>query len=262
MIISIIINFIISIVVFIVIFFDLATGSEILVAETEDESYLTLVGFVVLLSVSYLLTVVTLFYATALTSHVLKIFSGQATTFSENVSTAANRLPAILTFALITLTVGVILRTIEERFKLVGLIVARLLGVIWALATSFVVPIIADSGSGGFSALKESGILFKKTWGETITSRIALGGALYLIYFAVAIPVLILLMVLLIPLLGMTGMFIAIAVFIIPVIVLSMVEAIATNVLNVALYYYAKNGSIPPSFSPELISSVFYDRKH
>lgn len=54
---------------------------------------------------------------------------------------------------------------------------------------------------------------------------------------------------------------IALAFFYVSILIIMTLEALTTNVLNVALYYYAKNKSIPPSFSPELLASAFVNKK-
>ena len=221
----------------------------------------TVLGFIVTVLFGYVGTFVTYYYGVALASHVLAIFHATPGTYKEHIALARKRLPAIAVYALIATVVGYILRTIEERFKIIGWIIARILGVLWALATTFVLPIIADTNENAPKSIKHSIALFKSTWGETITGRIALTGFLFIIYFLIGIPVTIALTVGLGTLFGIIGAVIAIVIFIIGIIIISTLEVLASNVLNVSLYYYAQYKTIPPSFSPELLASVFVAKK-
>lgn len=221
----------------------------------------TLAGLVVLIITGFIGTFITYYYAAALSSHVLGIFRGTPGTYAQHIGVARGRLPAIAVYALIATTVGLILRTLEERFKFVGWIAARLFGALWNLATSFVLPIIADTNESGVSSIKQSVRLFKATWGETITSRVSLGGLIFLIYFLVAIPASVVVALAFGFLFGAVGYIIAASLFFIGIIVLSVLEVLASNILNVSLYYYAQYKVVPPSFSPELLASVFASKK-
>jgi hypothetical protein len=218
-------------------------------------------GIIVAALFGYIGTFVTYYYGVALASHVLAIFHAKPGTYKDHIALARKRLPAIALYALIATVVGYILRMIEERFKIVGLIISRIIGVLWALATTFVLPIIADTNENAPQSIKHSIALFKSNWGETITGRIALTGFLFLIYFLIGIPVTIGLTLGLGMLFGVVGVIIAIVLFVIGIIVISTLEVLASNVLNVSLYYYAQYKTIPPSFSPELLASVFVAKK-
>ena len=222
---------------------------------------LTIPGFIVTVIFGYVGTFVTYYYGVALASHVLAIFHATPGKYKDHIAVARKRLPAIAVYALIATVVGYILRTIEERFKFIGWIISRILGVLWTLATTFVLPVIADTNENAPKSIKHSITLFKSTWGETITGRIALTGFLFVIYFLIGIPVTIALTIGLGTLFGIIGVIIAIVIFIIGIIVISTLEVLASNVLNVSLYYYAQYKIIPPSFSPALLASVFVAKK-
>lgn len=223
--------------------------------------YATLPGLLIGAIVAFLGTFVTYFYGTALSSHVLAIFRGTTSTYQQHIAHAKTRIVAIATYALIATVVGYLLRLIEERFRLVGWIIARILGALWTLATSFVLPIIADSEESGPQSIKHSVGLFKKTWGETIVSRVSLTGLITIIYLFVGIPATIVLAILLSMLIGPFGFLAALIIYILGMIVLIALSSLASSILNVSLYYYAQYGVIPPSFSPELLASVFVPKK-
>lgn len=224
-------------------------------AATEEElrysPTLLLIGLSVL--ATYLSTVITFYYTTGLSVRVLRIFSGQPSTYGETMSIARSKLPAIATYALIVTIVGYILRFIEQRFKFVGAIVAYFLGILWELATSFAIPVIADSNKSGVGAIRESITLFKANWGETITGRVTLGAVLVIGFMLVAIPLIIISFVVF----GPAGLLLGLVALVPLILLVATLDAVATNILNVALYYYANTKAIPPAFSAELLASAF-----
>jgi hypothetical protein len=101
---------------------------------------------------------------------------------------AMARLPLIIGWALLSATVGLVLRVIEERSEKVGRIVAGLLGIAWGVVTYLVVPVLVVERKGPFAAMKSSGALLKQTWGERIVGGFSFGS----IFFLLAIPAIIL----------------------------------------------------------------------
>lgn len=263
---TILISFIILVILTVLIIVD-STNAQILfyptTTDTDGSSSfgMTGLGFLVLVLASYLITFGTYYYGTALASHVLGIFRAKPETYAYHIALARKKLPTIALYALIATVIGYILRFIEERFKLIGLLISRILGALWSLATSFVLPVIADSDDNAVASIKESVALFKANWGQTITGRIALTGFVFLLYFLIGIPVSIVLLFILASLFGVVGVFIAIGLFILGLVIISILESLASNILNVSLYYYARYKTIPPSFSPELLASVFINKK-
>lgn len=221
----------------------------------------TLAGIGVGVIFGFVGTVIAYYYATALSSHVLGIFRGTPGTYAQHISVARAKLPAIIAYAAIATAVGYLLRLLEERFRWVGWIISKILGALWTLATSFVLPIIADSDDNGPAAIKRSVALFKTTWGETIASRVSLTGLVILLYLLIATPLAFILSFVMMPILGVIGALIVIALYIIGIVILSVLGALAENILNACLYYYAQYGAIPPAYSPELLASVFIDKK-
>lgn len=205
-------------------------------------------------------TFVTYFFTVALSTHVLSVFRGKPSTFSENIAATRRKIPAILTYTLISVTVGFILRFIEERLRILGYIISMILGALWSLLTTFTLPVIADSDESGGAAVKTSFQLFKANWGQTIASRVGLGGLASIFYVMIIIPVSIGLLFLVAPL-GLVGMYILLGVIILTLVAFAMVVSLATSVLNVSLYYYARYNAIPPSFDAELLASAFIEKK-
>src|ERR1019366_6517322 len=115
-------------------------------------------------------------------------------TVGDGFRAAAARLPMIAGWAVVSATVGLILRLIEDRSKWVGRIVAGLLraaragagllGAAWTVVSFLVVPMLVVENKSPFAALQESAALVKKTWGEQVAGNFGFG----LVFFLAAIP--------------------------------------------------------------------------
>lgn len=234
--------------------------SNLQVNGAEEVTAFTLPGLAVLAVWAIAQTVIAFFYATALSSHVLSIFRAQPSTYAKNIKLARTKIGSIITFSVIFVVVGFLINLLQ-RIRFVGWILSKIIGFIWSLATSFSVPLIADKEIGGAKAIKESILLFRQSWGETIVSRVSVGGLFFLIYFCIAIPVTIGLAIGLNFLFGGAGMLIAFILLIISIVIMGVIESLVTNVLNVALYYYATYKIIPPSFDAALLASFYRSKK-
>ncbi|HEX4794836.1 MAG TPA: DUF6159 family protein [Humisphaera sp.] len=124
------------------------------------------------------------FFNVAMVACALERMSGGEPTVGFGFGAAASKLPAIAGWSLVSATVGMILRLIEERSNFIGSLVAGLLGSAWTLVSYLAVPVMVAEGLGPIAALKESGRLLKKTWGEQLISSFGFG----LIFGLLSIP--------------------------------------------------------------------------
>jgi hypothetical protein len=198
------------------------------------------------------------FYGAALAAQVLDGFHGKNQGHKTYFAIARSKFGTLFLYAVIQATVGIILDYIAERFKLIGRIVARLLGTAWTLATTFTLPIIITSNDSAPAAIKKSAKLFTSTWGETIAARGSLGIIIFVVNI-VLIPLYIGLIVVG-AILGSWGIIAAIALIILFDLALGLLSFTITQVTNTGLYYYATTQQIPPSFSPELLQSLLVQK--
>jgi hypothetical protein len=120
------------------------------------------------------------FFNSALVGAALIRMEGGDPTISDGMSIAMDRLGAILGYAALSATVGMILRFISERSGFLGRMVVGLVGVGWTLATYLAVPVLVTRNIGPVDAVKESAALFKRTWGEQVVGNFGLGAAVFL----------------------------------------------------------------------------------
>ncbi len=116
-----------------------------------------------------------LFFNVGLVHCARLIFEGREATVGEGLRYSASRTGTILSWAVLAATVGVLLQVIEDRLGWVGQLVAGIVGVVWSIATFFVVPVIAYEDVGPVEALKRSGRIMKEKWGEAIGANFSFG---------------------------------------------------------------------------------------
>ena len=91
---------------------------------------------------------------------------------------ASRRLPELLAWSLVSATVGLILKLIENANEKFGTFIASLLGGAWSVVTYFVVPVLVVEGVGPMTAIQRSWSVLTKTWGESIGGHAGVGWAL------------------------------------------------------------------------------------
>src|SRR6266851_7258161 len=115
------------------------------------------------------------FFNVALVSAASSRLAGGHATINEGLETAWQRKGKILQWALLSATVGILLRMIEERTARLGRFVGGLVGMAWTLASYFVVPVLAAEDVGPAEALQRSADLFRETWGEEVVGGFSFG---------------------------------------------------------------------------------------
>ncbi len=128
--------------------------------------------------------VITYFNAAIVSGAVTGLTGGEATV-GGCLREATKRIHLILGWALVSATVGMALRLIEDRAPKVGQFVAGLFGAAWSIVSFLVVPALVVDNLGPIAALKESGRLLRKSWGEQLAGHFSFG----LVFFLLCLPV-------------------------------------------------------------------------
>ena len=190
------------------------------------------------------------FFQAGLLAVVQARFSGQDLTFRDGMRAANGKMGRIFIWSLISATVGVVLRAISEKSKLIGKIVIALVGAAWNLLTYFSLPALVIGDLSIKESFKESAALIKKTWGETIIINVG-AGLFFMAHIIAAIFFF-----------GFLG-FVFPSIFLVFVILaviyiigLSMIYSALNSIFKLALYNYARTGVTPAGFSPELVKNA------
>lgn len=196
------------------------------------------------------------YFLAALCAGANERLQGRDTTIGSALAVANSRLHRILPWALVSATVSMIIQAIEERFGFLGQIIAGLIGAAWNVVTFLTIPIIVFEDLGPIHALKRSGTLLKKTWGENLMAQIGLG-IIGLIAFIPGILV--------IGLGVASGVgavtVLAIAIGAIYLAVAASVVSALSGIYRTALYRYAVDGQVPPAFASTDMEHAFGARK-
>jgi hypothetical protein len=199
---------------------------------------------------------VIVFFNVALVSCALIRFRGGNPTVGDGISAAIQRLPQILAWAILAATVGMILRTLEERLSWLGKFVVGLIGIVWSMAIYFVVPVLAAEKVGPFEAVKRSSRILIKTWGESLVGNISIG----IITLLFCLPAIALIVggVVVGGLLNSIVLAIVIAaVGVIYLIFVSIVTSTLQQIFLAGTYLYAAEGVVAPGFREELFRDAF-----
>ena len=131
--------------------------------------------YILLFSMYAALAYVTIFFNTALVHAAHERLGGGDPTIGSALRGARSRAGKILPWALVSATVSVLLRALEERVGVLGRIVVGLVGLAWSLVTFLVLPLIVIEGVGVGDAIRRSKDLFKRTWGENVAAQVGFG---------------------------------------------------------------------------------------
>jgi hypothetical protein len=204
--------------------------------------YLFVFGFYLL---NYFIVV---FFNMALIHCTRLYFRGEEVSVRAGLQFSMSRLGAIFSWAFFAATIGLLLKTIQDNVGWLGKILIGIIGVVWSIATFFVVPIIAYENVGPLDAFKRSSKLMKEKWGESLSANfsfvliqilgmIVVGVPLYLIGAAFN------------PILGFV--LAAVGVFI----MISVISAAQT--IFVSAIYHNINGDPVKHFNQQMVDQLF-----
>lgn len=134
---------------------------------------------------------VIVFFNTALMHCTRSYFQGREVSVREGLRFSLSRTGVIFSWAVFAATVGLILRIIQENVGAPGKFITGLIGMVWSIATFFVVPVISYENAGPLEAFKRSSQLMKDKWGESLAATFSLGLIQFFAILLVAVPFLI-----------------------------------------------------------------------
>jgi hypothetical protein len=208
----------------------------------------------------FVLTTISTFFSVAFLGQVDAHIEGRVLTPSEALGFARGRLGAIVGWALLTTVVGTALRALRNVSggELIAGIISVLGGLAWALASFFVVPVLAVEGVGPIDALKRSVEAFKRRWGEQVTGDFVIGGlhALAFLFFLVV---------------AVSGVFVGASVPVVGIVIVVagvsgilatiVVAGTVSRVFSLVVYRYAMGRPLPAPFTEADIAATFKPKR-
>jgi len=213
-------------------------------------------SFMIMLFVFYFLSyLIIIFFNSVIVACATIRMSGGNPTVLDGVNVACPRIFKIILWALVSASVGIILRMIQGRSNFVGRAFAGLLGMAWSVASYLVVPILVNENKGPFSALGDSVELLKKTWGEGLLGTFSFG----LVFTLMSLPAVLVVMAG-----GYSGKgllaLVLLAAAAVYLVVLSVFQSALQGIFQAALYQFARFGHVPWGFREEQLQHAL-DRK-
>ena len=201
------------------------------------------------------------FFNVAFYNEIIKALAGGQVSLRAGLRFACSRLRAILLWSLFAGAVGLIIKTLEERFGWVGRWVMRLVGTVWSVASVFAIPVIVrEENANPFALLRSSAATLKQTWGESLIGYVGitvgswivlLGSALFLIGTG-----------LLSVWLGHPGFILAaVCLWLVAMFVYGYLVSVAGHIYRGALYVYATEGVVPAPYTAELMDAAWKVKK-
>ena len=199
---------------------------------------------------------VIIFFNSALVGAALIRLRGGDPTVADGFRIATSKLPAILGYAVISATVGVILRALQERAGFIGRFVVGLIGLAWTVASFLVVPVLVNNDVGPIDAVKRSAELLKKTWGQNLIGNagigLVFGFLLFALIFVGAGLVVLAATTKTTALIVLTAAVVGIA-----ILLLVLVQAALQGIYSAALYRYAAEGEAGGAFAHDMVADAF-----
>jgi hypothetical protein len=199
---------------------------------------------------------VVIFANSALVGAAMIRLKGGDPTVGDGFRIAFQHIGSILGYALLSATVGMILRWISEKGVL-GRVVSSLVGLAWNLATYLVVPVLVVEDVGPIEAVKRSAKMLKSTWGEQIVGNFSIGlfsgiVTFIVILVGVAVTAVVAVATETIVLIAITALaFVTIVIFI------GLISSALNGIYTAAVYRYATDGGTSGFFREELIANAF-----
>jgi hypothetical protein len=210
------------------------------------------IGTYALLAGFYLVTAyVTIFFNAALVSQANIALKGGDPSVAGGLRTAGSLAGKLVPWALLSATVSMVLRVIEERLGFVGRIISGLIGLAWNLITFLVLPVIVIEGAGTKQAVVRSKDMFRETWGENVLGNAGIGlfgVLLFLPAFALgALGVVA----------GGAVLWVCLGIAVVWVLVAAVVTSALSGIYQTALYHYAASRTVPQEFAGVDLGDAF-----
>jgi hypothetical protein len=175
-------------------------------------------------------------------------FHGEEVSVNAGLRFSLSRIGAIFSWSVFAAIVGTILRIIQEESGIIGRIITGLIGIVWSIATFFVVPIIAYENLGPIAAFKRSAQMMKQKWGESLGATFSFGLIQFLAMIVLIIPCFII---------GSTiNLYLGIALGLMGAFIISAIFSAAQTIFVSAVYHNINDEPVK-HFNQQMIDGLF-----
>ena len=179
-------------------------------------------------------------------------FKGEEVTVRKGIDFSMSRIGTIFAWAVLAGSIGAILKIIQENVGTLGKILTGLVGIVWGIATFFVIPIIAYENIGPVDALKRSTQLMKEKWGEGIGAGFSFGLIQLVCFIAIGVVAF---------LVGtFIHLFAGIALFVLGLLLMATVLSAARTIFVSAIYHDI-TGDPVEAYNQAFVDNLFVTKK-
>jgi hypothetical protein len=191
------------------------------------------------------------FFNAALISQANIALKGGDPGVANGLRVAGSMAGRLLPWALLSATVSMVLRVIEERLGFLGRIVAGLAGMAWNLVTYLVLPVMVLERATTKPAVKRSAELFRGTWGENVLGNVGIGAVGFLLFLPCV------LLVFLGVVAGGAVAWVCSGIAVLWFLVSLVVTSALSGIYQTALYHYAADRDVPAEFAGADLAGAF-----
>lgn len=212
------------------------------------------VGYYAVMFLFYLVNYsVVVFFNMALIHCTRSYFKGEEVSVNAGLQFSISRIGAIFSWAVFASTVGLILRIIQENTGIIGRIITGIIGIVWSVATFFVVPVIAYENVGPIGAFKRSAQIMKEKWGESLVAGFSFGFIQFIAFLIIGVPLFLLG--------GAINVFVGIALAIAGIFIILAILSAAQTIFISAVYHNI-NGDVNKYFDQQLVDDLFVQKSN
>ena len=198
------------------------------------------------------------FFNVAFYSEIIAALDGRGVSFRRGLRTARSRLPSILAWSLLAGLVGWLIRSLERRLPFAARIATGFIGMAWSIAAVFAIPVIIQNQPmrNPIKILQQSAATLKRTWGEGLIGYLGFSAGSVVLFMVSLVP---LLLAIGVARLLQSPWFavIAAAVWILGLLFMAYLSAVAGHVYRCALYLYATEGVVPEPYNQDLLDMAW-----
>ncbi len=224
-----------------------------------EPSYQALAFFAIAYFLSLFLAT---FFNVAFVHEIFDALDGNPVSVREGIAFALTKIKPILMWSLFAGVIGMLIKTLEQKFGFFGSWVVRTVGLAWSVASVFVIPVLVmeEHPENPIAVVKQSAGVISKAWGEALGgyAGLQLGG--FLAAFGLFVVML-----------GSAGaawaaqswMMLAFGLIggVAAVMAFSYALGVAGQVYLCVLYRFATTGVAPAGFSAESFGSAWTPKK-
>ena len=197
------------------------------------------------------------FFNVAFVHEIFNALNGAPVSVGEGLQFAGTKVKPILMWTLFAGVVGLLIRSLEQKFGFFGRWVVRLVGLAWSVASVFVIPVLVmeEHPDNPIGVVRQSAGVIRKTWGEALAGYAGLQIGGIVVGFGTLAVAIVAIAAALYETLWLT--FAVLGLWLVFVCAFSYAMSVASQIYLCVLYRYASTGVVPPAYTPEMLTSAW-----